>query len=257
MALLQQDVVRGTAVVAARDLYRQVRHPGVLVSQGVQVVFFLLVFAVGFDGMIGSVDAVPFSAFVFPGIVAIQVVTIGVSSGLTYAFDREYGALRGMLIAPVPRLCLPLGKVVASALVAGAQSAVMLLFAPLLDLPLTVVTFFGGVLAFTLVSAVFGLLGVYLATAIKQVETLQAAVQLAMYPLLFLSGSVFLPDSGPAWLLTVMRLNPMTYAVDGVRHLLLAPLGGAPRAFPLWLDVLVLAGLALVLGGMLRFRTGR
>jgi ABC-2 type transport system permease protein len=244
---------RALVVVAERDLYRQIHHPGVLAAQAVQVVFFLLVYAVGFDGMIGAVDGVPFSAYVFPGIVAIQVVTLGVSSGLTYAFDREYGALREMLIAPVPRLCLPLGKVLATAVLAGAQSAIMLAFAPLLGLRLTVVTYVGGVLAFTVISAVFGLFGAFLATVVTRVQTLQAVVQLAMYPLLFLSGSVFRPDSGPAWLSTALKVNPMTYAVDGVRQLMISPRG----AVPLWLDLVVVGGLAVVFSAALRWRVGR
>ncbi|GAA2978737.1 ABC transporter permease [Actinokineospora diospyrosa] len=247
------DVGRALGVVAARDLHRQARHPGVLVAQGVQVLFFLLVYAIGFDGMIGSVDGLPFSAYVYPGIVAIQVVTLGVSSGLTYAFDREYGMLREMLVAPVPRLCLPLGKVVATAVLAGGQAAVMLAFAPLLGLPLSLVGYLGGVLAFAVVCVVFGLAGVLLATLVPQVQTLQSVVQMAMYPLLFLSGSVFRPDAGPGWLSAVMRINPMTYATDAIRHLLIPGHG----AFPLWLDLVVLAGLTAVLATVLRWKVGR
>ncbi|MFI5608603.1 ABC transporter permease [Amycolatopsis sp. NPDC051903] len=247
------EFCRALAVVAGRDLYRQARHPGTLVAQAVQVVFFLLVYAVGFDGMIGSVGGVPFSAYVFPGIIAIQVVTLGVTSGLSYAFDREYGALREMLVAPVPRLCLPLGKVFATAVTAGGQSAVMLVFAPLLGLRLTPVSYPAGVVVFTLVGAIFGLFGAYLATVITRVQTLQSAVQLAMYPLLFLSGSVFRPDGGPAWLSAALKINPMTYAVDGVRHLLV-PGGGA---LPWWLDLAVTGGLAVVFAVLLRLRVGR
>jgi ABC-2 type transport system permease protein len=244
---------RALAVVAGRDLYRQVRHPGTLAAQGVQVVFFLLVYAVGFNGMIAAIDGVPFSAYVFPGIIAIQVVTLGVSSGLSYAFDREYGALREMLVAPAPRLCLPLGKVLATAVVAGAQSAIMLAFGPMLGLRLTAFSYLAGVLAFTAVSAVFGLFGAFLATVITRVQTLQAAVQLAMYPLLFLSGSVFRPDTGPAWLSAALKVNPMTYAVDGVRQLLVSPRG----ALPWWLDLAVVGGLAVVFAAILRLRIGR
>ncbi|WP_026422097.1 ABC transporter permease [Actinokineospora inagensis] len=247
------EVGRALGVVAARDLHRQARHPGALVAQGVQVVFFLLVYAIGFDGMIGSVDGLPFSAYVFPGIITIQVVTLGVSSGLTYAFDREYGMLREMLVAPVPRLCLPLGKVLATAVVAAGQAAAMLAFGPLLGLPLTVSGYVLGVLAFAVASAVFGLLGMLLATLVPQVQVLQSVVQMAMYPLLFLSGSVFRPDSGPRWLTAALKANPMTYATDGIRHLVVPGHG----SFPLWLDLAVVVGLAAALATALRWRVGR
>lgn len=253
MAAPWAEIARALAVVAGRDLYRQFRHPGALAAQAVQVVFFLLVYAVGFDGMIAAVGDVPFSAYVFPGIIAIQVVTLGVSSGLSYAFDREYGALREMLVAPVPRLCLPLGKVLATAVSAGAQSAVMLAFAPVVNLRLSPLSYVAGVVAFTVIGAVFGLFGAFLATVITRVQTLQSAVQLAMYPLLFLSGSVFRPDSGPAWLSAALKVNPMTYAVDGVRQLLVSS-GGA---LPWWLDLAVVGGLTVVFGAVLRLRVGR
>ncbi|SDC53728.1 ABC transporter permease [Actinokineospora iranica] len=246
------DSMRAIAVVASRDLHRQTRHPAALAAQAAQIVFFVLVYAVGFDGMIGTVGSVPFSTFVFPGIVAIQIVTVGVSSGLTYAFDREFGALREMLVAPVPRLCLPLGKVAASAVSAGAQSAVLLLFAPLLRVPLTLSTFAAAVLGYTLTGAVFGLAGIALATVVPQVTTLQSVVQMAMYPLLFLSGSVFRPESGPSWLAWAVWANPMTYAVDGIRQVLI----DAPGSVPLWVDAGVVGGLALALVWFLGRRIG-
>jgi ABC-2 type transport system permease protein len=244
---------RATLVIAHRDLLRQARHPGTLLSQAAQIVFFVLVYAVGFDHMIDTVDGVAFSAYVFPGIITIQVVTLGVSAGLTYAWDREYGVLRELLVAPVPRICLPLGKVVATSALLTVQSVVMLLFAPLFGLSLTLMSFLAATLAFTASAAVFSGLGLFLAMVIKRVETLQSAVQLAMYPLLFLSGSVFRVQDAPTWLAAVMHLNPMTYSVELVRQALFGGIGSAV----MWLDCIVLLGLALIFGAGIRLRMGR
>ncbi|BCJ44142.1 transport permease protein [Actinoplanes ianthinogenes] len=243
---------RAILIIAQRDLFRQVRHPGVLAAQAVQILFFVLVYAVGFDGMIAPVDGVAFSAYVYPGIIAVQVVTVGISSGLTYAWDRDYGVLREMLVAPVPRICLPLGKVAATVALMAAQSAVMLAVAPLLDLPLSVLSFAAGVGVYAATAAVFSVIGLLLATVIASVQTLQAAVQMGMYPLLFLSGSVFNPDQVPSWLATAMAINPMTYAVDLARHALLA----TPSGLPVWLDLVVLGALLAIAGTVLRARVG-
>ncbi|MGH3871134.1 MAG: ABC transporter permease [Pseudonocardiaceae bacterium] len=245
--------VRAVLVIAHRDLLRQARQPGTLVSQALQIVFFVLVYAIGFDSMIGAVDGVAFSAYVFPGIIAIQVVTFGVSAGLSYAWDREYGVLRDLLLAPVPRICLPLGKIVATAALLGTQSVVMLLFAPLFGLPLTPVSFVVTGVAFTASAAVFSVLGLFLAMVIKRVETLQSVVQLAMYPMLFLSGSVFRTQDTPAWLAAAIQLNPMTYAVDLARQTLFGGIGSAA----MWLDCAVLLAVAGALGTVVRLRTGR
>jgi ABC-2 type transport system permease protein len=243
---------RAILIIAQRDLFRQVRHPGVLAAQAVQILFFILVYAVGFDGMIAPVDGVPFSAYVYPGIIAVQVVTVGISSGLTYAWDRDYGVLKEMLVAPVPRICLPLGKVAATLTLMAGQSAVMLAAAPLLGLDLSVLSFTAGVAVFAVTAAVFSVIGLLLATMIASVQTLQAAVQMGMYPLLFLSGSVFNPEQVPGWLAVAMAVNPMTYAVDLARHALLGTAGGCP----VWLVVLVLAGLLATTGTALRARVG-
>lgn len=248
-----RNCASATLLIAHRDLLRQLRHPGTLLSQAVQVVFFMLVYAVGFDHMIGTVDGMAFSAYVFPGIIAIQVVTLGVSAGLAYAWDREFGVLRELLVAPVPRICLPLGKVVATSALLAVQSVVMLLFAPLLGLFLTPMNFLAAALSFTASAAVFSVLGLFLAMVIRRVETLQAVVQLAMYPLLFLSGSVFRVQDTPAWLAAAIHLNPMTYAVDLARQALFGGIGSAS----MWLDCAVLLALVGTLGAGIRLRMGR
>ncbi|MGW1143913.1 ABC transporter permease [Streptomyces sp. NPDC002454] len=245
--------LRAIGVIAHRDLLRQAKRPGILASQGVQILFFVLVYAVGFDGMIGSVDSVPFSAYVFPGIIAIQVVSIGVASGQTYAWDREYGVLRELLVAPVPRICLPLGKVAAGAGMVTAQSAVMLAFSPWMGIDLTPGGFATALGCYALSAVVFSVIGLCLATVIKQVQTLQAAVQLAMFPMLFLSGSVFSPQEAPSWLAWIMHLNPMTYAVDLARQSLL----GTGGLLPWWVDLGALGVILLVVLAVLRLRSGR
>lgn len=248
--------LRGTLVVAHRDLLRQTRHLGTLVAQAAQILFFVLVYAVGFSSMVGSVAGVSFSAYVYPGIITIQVVTLGMNTGLTYAMDREFGVLREMLVAPVPRMCLPAGKIVASCVLLTVQSMLMLLPAPVLGLSLTPGRYLAGGAVFLVTAAAFSLIGLLLAVLVRRIETLQAAVQLAMYPLLFLSGSVFRPDAVPHWLSGAMQLNPMTYAVDLARHVLLRS-GTAAGFLPMGRDVLVLTGMVLACGFALRLRIGR
>ncbi|MFE9931931.1 ABC transporter permease [Streptomyces sp. NPDC005533] len=254
-----RTALRAIAVIAHRDLLRQVKRPGVLLSQAVQILFFVLVYAVGFDGMIGTVGAdgaggpVEFSAYVFPGIIAIQVVSIGIASGQTYAWDREYGVLRELIVAPVPRICLPLGKVAAGAGMVTVQSVLMLALSPLMGVHLSPLRFVAAVGCYGLAATVFSVIGLCLATVITRVQTLQATVQLAMFPMLFLSGSVFSPQDAPAWLGWIMHLNPMTYAVDLARQTLL----GSGGLLPLWADLAVLGAILLAVLALLRLRSGR
>jgi ABC-2 type transport system permease protein len=256
MALLDVPLAEERAAIVAiarRDLFRELRRPGALLTQAIQILFFVLVYGVGFDGMVGSVNGVPFGAFVVPGIIAIQVVTHGMGAGLTFAYDREFGVLREMIVAPVPRMCVPLGKVAATSVLAAAQSALMLACAPLLGLRPGAAEFLIAVAVFAGTAVVFSFIGLLLASLVRRVETLQAAVQFAMYPLLFLSGSVFPPEAAPGWLATAMSLNPMTYAVDLARRVLLGT-GGPASA---WLDVAVLVTVLVATLWALRLRIGR
>ena len=107
-----------------------------------------------------------------------------------------------------------------------------------------------------LTAAAFSSIGLLLATTVRRIETLQAVVQLAMYPLLFLSGSVFPPGSAPDWLATAIVFNPMTYAVDLVREVLGVQVGPPATAGPV-MDVAVLL-VALLAGAVaIRAKVGR
>lgn len=245
--------LRAVLVIAARDLRRQVRRPGMLISNAAQVVFFVVIYAVGFDSMVGSVQGVAFSAYILPGIISIQVATVGITTGLSYAWDREYGVLREMLVAPVPRMCLPMGKVVGTAVLVTVQSLVLLLAAPVFQLELTAGTIAVCAASYLLGSVVFSLLGLFLATVLTRVQTLQASVQLAMFPMLFLSGSVFRPDGVPGWLAALIRANPLTYLVDVARQSAL----GMPGMFPATVDIALLAALAIAFATGIRLKIGK
>lgn len=250
--------VRAVSVVAGRDVYRLISRPGMLATQGLQMLFFLLVYAIGFNGMVDAVGDVSFSAYVFPGILAIQVVSTGVNTGMSFAWDRRFGFLREMEVAPVPRWSLPLGKATGTTLIGTGQSALLLAFAPLVGVQLTVGTAVLGLLVCAVTAAVFCGVGLVLALVFERIEVLQGAVQLAMFPLLFLSGSIFRPDQVPGWLSTAMYLNPMTYCVDLLRGVLLGLSGShVPQFVPYWVDLGAMAVPAVLLTLVIRLRSGR
>ncbi|MGW4382958.1 ABC transporter permease [Kitasatospora sp. NPDC004531] len=250
---------RAAAVVAHRDIVRQLGRPGPLLSQLLQLVFFLLVYAVGFNGMVGAVDGVPFSAYVFPGILAIQTASACISSGMSFAWDREFGFLREMLVAPVPRWSLALGKAAGSIVPCVVQGALTMLLAPIAGVRIGLRGALLGLAAVAVTATVFCGVGLLAALLLRRVETLQQVVQLLMFPLLFLSGSVFRPDQVPHWLSTAIWFNPLSYAVDLLRQALISTPGGGhlPHLLPAGADLAALAALAVVLAVGIRRRLGR
>lgn len=209
--------------IAAREIRRQLAQPAALITQAIQLGFFFLVYAIGIGSMVGASGDVSFVAYVFPGIVMIHLATAASSMGLSYAWDREYGFIRELLVAPAPRWTLPVGKAAGAASFVAAQCGLLLLFAPLADISLTVPRWILAVAACALAAGAFSLLGLLVAVTVRRAETAQGCVQIAMFPMLFLSGAVFRADTVPGWLAGVIAVNPLTYCVDLLRHTLLGP----------------------------------
>lgn len=245
-----------TTAVAQRELLRLRAQPSQLFSQALQLVFFLLVYAVGLGGMVSQPGTgISFAAFVFPGVIAIMAVTSGVSAGLTFAWDREFGFMREMMIAPAPRLALCAGKVLGVTAQAVTLGAVFLLTGPLFGVALSPASYFLSVLTIALVATTFCLVGLAAAVNFTKVETLQSTTQLLMYPMLFLSGSVFDPGHTNRWLNLGVHLNPMTYGVDLLRHTLLA--GNFNAVAPVSVDLAVSFVVCALMTALIRMRIGR
>jgi ABC-2 type transport system permease protein len=209
---------RAAFVVWQRELIRFVKDPARVVSALVQPVLFLFVLGVGLSSIVnagnGSVD---FKTFLFPGVLATSVLFTAAFSGISMVWDREFGFLREMLVAPVSTMAILTGKCVGGATVATLQSLVLLALAGLVGVPYSPVMMLALAGLMFLMAFMITALGMVLAARIKQVQSAMPMVQLIITPLMFLSGALF-PLSGlPIWLAVLTQLNPMTYAVEPMR----------------------------------------
>jgi ABC-2 type transport system permease protein len=209
---------RAAFVVWQRELIRFVKDPARVVSALVQPVLFLFVLGVGLSSIVnagnGSVD---FKTFLFPGVLATSVLFTAAFSGISMVWDREFGFLREMLVAPVSTMAILTGKCVGGATVATLQSLILLALAGLVGVPYSPVMMLALAGLMFLMAFMITALGMVLAARIKQVQSAMPMVQLIITPLMFLSGALF-PLSGlPIWLAVLTQLNPMTYAVEPMR----------------------------------------
>jgi ABC-2 type transport system permease protein len=216
------DEVRVAAMVWTRELIRYTRNRTRIASGLMQPVLFLFVLGYGMGGLVGSSGGFDFRQFVFPGVVAMTVVMTAMFSAISIVWDREFGFLREMLIAPVSRTALVAGKTAGGATVAAAQGAIMLVLAPLVGVHLSVLLVIE-VIALELVMAVaVTAFGVFVASRIQKMEAFQVVMQMIMMPMLFLSGALFPLNNLPSWLTVITRINPLTYAVDPLRRVVFA-----------------------------------
>ncbi|MEV0401462.1 ABC transporter permease [Actinoallomurus sp. NPDC050550] len=220
--------LRAIKIVLHRELLRFLYDRTRMISQLVQPILWLLVMGTGLSSLVASGNGVNLKTFIFPGVVAMSVMFTAMFSAASIVWDREFGFLREMLVAPVSRGAIVVGKVLGGAIVATFQGIVLLALAGLAGVPydpamlllLVLVMFIG---AFTITA-----FGVVLAARIKKMQSFFGIMQMAMMPMLFLSGALF-PLSGlPSWLGVLTRINPLTYAVDPLRHVVFAHITASP-----------------------------
>jgi ABC-2 type transport system permease protein len=210
--------LRAVKIVLHRELLRFYYDRTRMISQLVQPVLYLLVLGTGLGSLVSGGGNVNLKTFIFPGVIAMSVMFTGMFSAASIVWDREFGFLREMLVAPVSRTAIVVGKVLGGAVVATFQGVVILVLAGLAGVPydpvmlaLLVVLMFVG--AFTITA-----FGVVLAARIKKMQSFFGIMQMAMMPMMFLSGALFPLSRLPGWLSFLTRINPLTYAVDPLRH---------------------------------------
>jgi ABC-2 type transport system permease protein len=208
--------VRAAAVVWQREMIRFSRDRSRIVSSLVQPVLFLFVLGSGLASLVSSGD-VDFRTFLFPGVLATSVLFTAAFSGISMVWDREFGFLREMLVAPVSTLSILTGKCLGGATVATLQSLIILLLAGLVGVPYDPMMMLELVGLLFLMAFMICAMGLFLSARIKQVQSAMPLVQLTITPLMFLSGSLFPLSNLPGWLHVATIVNPMTYAVEPIR----------------------------------------
>ncbi|MFO1533626.1 MAG: ABC transporter permease [Thermoplasmatota archaeon] len=208
-------------MVWRREMIRFVRARSRIVGGLVQPILFLFVLGYGLGSLVPAAGGVDYKRFIFPGTLSMSVVTTSIFSAISIVWDREFGFLREMLVAPVSRASIVLGKTSGGATVATSQGAIMLLLAPVVGVtltPLLVVEVLGiaMLMAFALTS-----FGVFVASRMKKMEGFQVVMQFLLFPMIFLSGAMFPLANVPTWLSAIAHLDPLTYAIDPMRRVIL------------------------------------
>jgi ABC-2 type transport system permease protein len=253
---------RAVRVVWQRDLVRFWKDKARMFSSLIQPLLFLFVLGKGLAAAMPRTAGIDFTTFLFPGTLATGVMFTAVFSAISIVWDREFGFLREMLVAPISRSSIVIGKCLGGATVATLQGIVLLALAGLVHVPYNPVLMLGCVGLIFLVAFSITAFGMVLAVRVKTIQGVMPLVQMLLTPLMFLSGSLFPVGAKlPGWLAVATRLNPLSYSVAAMRTLVLhyvpAP-PGAGAAFqgaltwgsyvvPFWLDVVVVLGTGLVL----------
>jgi len=212
---------RATWVVTRRELLRLKQDRTRILTMLLQPVLFIFVMGTGLGSIVDTGGGLDFRTFLYPGVLATSVLFTAAFAGISLVWDREFGFLREMMVAPISRASIIWGKCLGGAVVATVQSLLLLALVGTVGIPYDPALLAALVGCLFLGSLLLTALGVLLSTRIKTIQAAMPISQLLIMPMMFLSGSLF-PVSGlPDWLSVLTRLNPLTYVVQPMRHLVL------------------------------------
>ncbi len=223
--------VRAVKIVWKRELIRFSRDRIRIVTALVQPFLFLFVLGTGLSRIASAgTHGVNLRTFVYPGVLCMAVLFTAMFSAASLVWDREFGFLREMMVAPVRRSSLVLGKVLGGATVAASQGVIAILVAPLVGVPyapLLIAEIFALQLLLAFAITAFG---VMIAARVSQIQSFMAVTQMVIMPMYFLAGALFPLVGLPLWLEILNRLDPLTYVVDPMRRAVLAHVHISPAA---------------------------
>ncbi len=212
--------VKVAYIVWWRELRRYMLDKGRMVAMFFQPLMFLIVMGYGINSVFPK-DLMGFDylKFLFPGILAMTVFMTAFMGGITVIWDREFGFLKELMVAPVSPLWIVIGRILGSATVATLQGLIFMAIGYVLGIhpnfailvKIVGVTFFLGIMV--------GGFGIYMGSTLKTTENFMALMNMIVQPMLFLSGAFFPIDNIPDWLKWFVYINPLTYAVDLMRHI--------------------------------------
>jgi ABC-2 type transport system permease protein len=263
--------LRAVRIVWQRELIRFFQDRARIVSSLLQPMLFLFVLGTGLSTLAsGGTGGLSLRTFMFPGVLAMATMFTALFSAGSIVWDREFGFLREMLVAPVRRSAIVLGKCLGGATVATFQAMVVLCLAGAVGVPYSPLLLATLIVELLVLSFALTALGVMIAARMKNIQTFFAMTQVFLLPMLFLSGALYPLSNLPTWLKTLTRIDPITYAVDPMRravftHLQVASAvdlrlnpgvtwGGWRVPTILELAIVVLLGLAMLGVGVAQFR---
>lgn len=244
--------VRGLYTLWLREVKRYLRDRIRIVSGVVTPILWLFIFGTGirFAGAIGNFN---YQQYLFPGIVGQTLFFTSMFIGISVIWDREFGFMKEILVAPVSKVSIFFGKMLGDSTDALIQGIIVLVLGTLLGILDDPVMFLQLLPIMVLMTFGFVSLGLTIASFIQNLESYGVVVSFVNMPLFFLSGALF-PVHGsnvPDWLQTVSNFNPLTYGVDALRTITLRqewqPL------YPFYFNILIIVtfDVAMIITGTL------
>jgi len=240
-------------VIWLREIKKYFRERTRLLAMVGQPLLYLVIMGHGLREMFQlNIEGFDYLSFMYPGIVAMTILFTSMFASVSIIWDREFGFLKEVLVAPVPRSAIAVGKALGGSTTALLQGAILLALAPLAGLALSPSAIIQILLLLFLLAFAITSFGTVVAANTESMEGFHMIMNFIIVPLFLLSGAFFPIGVAPEWMQAVMKLNPVAYGVDALRNIMFT---GSPAKdfvvyYPLYHNVLVLAGFSVLMAAL-------
>ncbi len=214
--------IEGIIALWKREMTRFFRSPSRIIGSLAMPFFFLAILGTGLNGafnipgMQGN-----YLEFIAPGIIGMVLMFSSMFAGIIVIMDRQFGFLKETMVAPISRLSIVLGKALGGATTAIIQGLLIMIISIFIGVQLQIANFILLVIFMFIISIMFVSLGIAIASMLEDMHGFQLIMNFLIMPLFFLSGALFPLSSAPELLKTISLLDPLTYGVNGLRHILI------------------------------------
>lgn len=234
-------------VIVAREFKKFIRERSRLFSTIARPLLWLFIVGAGISRLVPEDMGVPYIQFIFPGILGMTILFSSIFSSISIIWDKEFGFMKEILVAPVSRFSIVVGKALSGTVVSTIQAAIVLALFPFVGFTLDVVQIIGVILICASLSFSLSAFGIVLATFYESYESFSVIMNFIVMPMFFLSGAMYPVKLLPEVLKIVSKLNPLTYGIDAIKHAIFPfEVGKMSPDFPLILDIIVIVATSLI-----------
>ncbi|MEE9614897.1 MAG: ABC transporter permease [Thermodesulfobacteriota bacterium] len=238
---------RAVYVIVLREFKRFFRQRGRLLTTLARPLLWLLILGPGFAQIVQTRPGVDYIQFILPGIVGMTILFSSIFSTMSVVWDREFGFMREMLVSPVSRVTIVLGKLMGGTTLSVFQGTALLAVAPFLGIRFGVGDFVVMVLLIFMVSLAITSMGLLIAAHLSSLEGFNVIMNFIVLPMFFLSGALYPVDALPWGLRYLSMINPLSYGIDSFKHVLLPPDTMLGAEFSLPLDIFVVSTFSVIM----------
>ncbi|NJD55483.1 MAG: hypothetical protein FIA94_03650 [Nitrospirae bacterium] len=234
-------------VIVLREFKKFIREKSRLISTLARPLLWLFLIGGGMSRLVPGGQNVTYIQFIFPGILGMTILFSSIFSSISIIWDKEFGFMKEILVAPVSRFSVVVGKATSGMVLSTFQAVIVLCLFPFIGLRLDPFQIVGVILVSAVLSFALAAFGIVLASFYESYESFSVIMNFIVMPMFFLSGAMYPVKLLPEVLKIISKLNPLTYGVDALKNIVFPHETGRMSAdFPLFTDLAVILTLSLV-----------